>query len=86
VTAKSRVSRIGPVSVPPELEKAAREIAVPPTSKEMPLRDVEKSPVKSMLSIRGQVIAVSITYTLFFWYSFILNLPRNSTFQQEISS
>lgn len=74
ITSKSRVCKTGPVSVSAELERAALELAVPPTSPESPLIDVEKSPVKTMMSIRGQVVAVSNNFNTFLTSLFILQL------------
>jgi hypothetical protein len=64
LTVKSRISKIGEVKVSEERFQAAKEIAHPPISPEMPLKDIEKSPVKSMMSVRGQIVAVSICISL----------------------
>lgn len=56
LTTKSRISKVGDVKVSSERQKAAREIAFPPMSSEVPLKDIEKSPIKSMLSVRGQIV------------------------------
>ena len=66
LTTKSRVSRIGPVTVSTDIERMAKEIVNPPASAEVTLKEVERSPVKSMLTIRGQIVAVSIMFTFFF--------------------
>lgn len=63
IISKSRVSRIGPITVPSEIENAAQVMANPPASAEVTLKEIDKSPVKSMLSVRGQVVAVSIIVT-----------------------
>lgn len=60
LTTKSRISKV--VKVSSERQKAAKEIAFPPMSSEVPLKDIEKSPIKSMLSVRGQIVAVSISH------------------------
>ena len=65
LTSKSRVSRIGPVTVSTDIERVAKEIVNPPASAEVTLKEVERSPVKSMLTIRGQIVAVSIMFTFF---------------------
>lgn len=61
-TTKSRISKVGDVSS--ERQKTAREIAFPPMSLEVRLiiKDIEKYPIKSMLSVRGQIVAVSISH------------------------
>eukprot|EP00105_Crassostrea_gigas_P017753 XP_011435649.1 PREDICTED: uncharacterized protein LOC105334049 [Crassostrea gigas] len=64
LTTKSRISKVGDVKVSSERQKAAREIAFPPMSSEVPLKDIEKSPIKSMLSVRGQIVAEEITRTV----------------------
>lgn len=64
ITSKSRVCKTGPVSVSAEHDRTALELAVPPTSPESPLIDVEKSHVKTM-STRGQVVAVSNNFINF---------------------
>lgn len=65
ITSKSRVCKTGPVSVSAEHDRTALELAVPPTSPESPLIDVGKSPVKTMMSTRGQVVAVSNNFINF---------------------
>lgn len=65
ITSKSRVRKTGPVSVSAEHDRTALELAVPPTSPESPLIDVEKSHVKTMMSTRGQVVAVSNNFISF---------------------
>lgn len=46
LTTKSRISKVGDVKVSSERQKAARETAFPPMSSEVPLKDIEKSPIK----------------------------------------
>lgn len=65
LTTKSRISKVGDVKVSSERQKAAREIAFPLMSSEVPLKDIEKSPIKSMLSVRGQIVAVSTCISYF---------------------
>lgn len=64
ITSKSRVSRIGPITVPSEIESAAQVMANPPASAEVTLKEIDKSPVTSMLSVRGQVVAEEIARTV----------------------
>lgn len=47
------------ITITAEHDRTALELAVPPTSPGSPLIDVEKSHVKTMMSTRGQVVAVS---------------------------
>lgn len=79
ITSKSRVCKTGPVSVSAEHDRTALELAIPPTYPESPLIDVKKSPVKTMMSTRGQVVAVSNFNTflkfLSFFHFFIVQLP-----------
>lgn len=63
ITSKSRVCKTGPVSVSAEHGRTALELAVPPTSPESP--HVEKLHVKTMMSTRGQVVAVSNNFINF---------------------
>lgn len=65
ITSKSRVCKTGPVSVSAEHDRTALELTVPPTSPGSPLIDVEKSHVKTMMSTRGQVVAVSNNFINF---------------------
>lgn len=65
ITSKSRVCKTGPVSVSAEHDRTALELAIPPRYPESPLIDVEKSHVKTMMSTRGQVVAVSNNFINF---------------------
>lgn len=73
LTTKSRISKVGDVKVSSERQKAAREIAFPPMSSEVPLKDIEKSPIKSMLSVRGQIVAVSISHLFYHTQNEVVN-------------
>lgn len=60
LTAKTKVGKVAPLHVEDDLLRTARELAIPPPSPEVPLREVERSPVKTMLSVSGQIVGVSI--------------------------
>lgn len=55
---KIRRSTLGQ-KVPTEIQEQAYAIACPPAAAEISVKDVQTSPIKSMVSVKGQVTAVS---------------------------
>ena len=58
----TRVSKTGSFDVPDAKETAARDIINPPAATFLPVPEVKTSPMKKLVSVKGQVIAVSIVY------------------------
>ena len=59
VSARSRVKETGNVTITEEVEEAGRLLFNPPPAEFVKLNTVERSPVKKLVSIKGQVVGVS---------------------------
>ena len=60
ITNRSKILKTGPIEVPEFLVKQGREIACPPPAAEVDIKTVQTSPVKTLVTLRGQVVSVSI--------------------------
>lgn len=60
MTNKSKVLKTGPMEVPASLIQRGKDIACPPPAAEVNIKTVQTSPVKTLVTLRGQVVSVSI--------------------------
>ena len=70
ITKNSKVMKTASVEVSASLQTEAELIANPPQAKTLPIKQVKGSPVKSLVTVKGTVISVSIYH-----YIFVCDLP-----------
>jgi hypothetical protein len=63
ITNRSKILKTGHLEVPASLIKQGKEIACPPPAAEVDINTVQTSPVKTLVTLRGQVVSVSIYFT-----------------------
>lgn len=66
MTNRSKVLKTGPMEVPAPLIQRGKDIACPPPAAEVNIKTVQTSPVKTLVTLRGQVVSVSIFLILCF--------------------
>lgn len=65
ITKNSKVMKTASVEVSASLQTEAELIANPPQAKPLPIKQVKGSPVKSLVTVKGTVISVSIYHYIF---------------------
>lgn len=73
LTNRSKVLKTGPLEVPAALIKQGKDIACPPPAAEVDIKTVQTSPIKTLVTLRGQVVSVSIILI----FCFVLNKCSN---------
>lgn len=66
MTNRSKVLKTGPMEVPASLIQRGKDIACPPPAAEVNIKTVQTSPVKTLVTLRGQVVSVSIFFNIMF--------------------
>ncbi|XP_061165364.1 uncharacterized protein LOC133174295 [Saccostrea echinata] len=64
LTNRSKILKTGPVAVSESLRKEALEMACPPPAEMVDIKAVHTSPVKTVLTIRGQVVSEEMDRTV----------------------
>jgi hypothetical protein len=59
ITKNTKVMKTAPLDVPEYFLERAKSITNPPPAETLPLKDVKKSPVKTLVSVKGRIISVS---------------------------
>lgn len=57
LTNRSKVLKTGPLEVPAALIKQGKYIACPPPAAEVDIKTVQTSPIKTLVTLRGQVVS-----------------------------
>ena len=65
ITKNSKVLKTASVEVSASLQTDAELISNPPPAKTLPIKQVRGSPVKSLVTVKGTVISVSIYHYIF---------------------
>lgn len=60
MTNRSKVLKTGPMEVPASLIQRGKDIACPPPAAEVNIKTVQTSPVKTLVTLRGQVVSEEI--------------------------
>lgn len=60
ITKNTKVLKTGAMEVPQGIMDKGEKIANPPPAVTRPIKDVKTSPVKSLVSVKGRVVSVSI--------------------------